>query len=116
MLGYEEKVERIELIDAVCDAGRLARGLDQLLESLAHADPQPASSRAFPPRTSAEERRASTAASGFLRICPPVLEAAEPGQKDGGGCQGEHEASERSREERARRACGVDEGLHPERP
>ena len=38
MLGYEEKVGRIELIDAVCDAGRLARGLDQLLESLAHAD------------------------------------------------------------------------------
>lgn len=38
MLGYKEKLERIELIDAVCDAGRLARGLDQLLESLAHAD------------------------------------------------------------------------------
>ena len=38
MLGYEEKLERMELIDAVCDAGRLARGLDQLLESLAHAD------------------------------------------------------------------------------
>ena len=38
MLGYEEEVERIEPIDAVCDAGRLARGLDQLLESLAHAD------------------------------------------------------------------------------
>lgn len=38
MLGYEEKLERIELIDAVCDAERLARGLDQLLESLAHAD------------------------------------------------------------------------------
>lgn len=38
MLGYEEKSERIELIDAVCDAGRLAKGLDQLLESLAHAD------------------------------------------------------------------------------
>ena len=38
MLGYEEKLERIVLIDAVCDAGRLARGLDQLLESLAHAD------------------------------------------------------------------------------
>lgn len=38
MLGYEEKLERIELIDAVCDAGRLARGLDQLLESPAHAD------------------------------------------------------------------------------
>lgn len=41
MLGYEEKlerIERIELIDAVCDAGRLAKGLDQLLESLAHAD------------------------------------------------------------------------------
>lgn len=38
MLGYEEKLERIELIDAVCDAGRLARDLDQLLESLAHAN------------------------------------------------------------------------------
>lgn len=38
MLGYEEKLERIELVDAVCDAGRLARGLDQLLEPLAHAD------------------------------------------------------------------------------
>ena len=37
-MGYEEKVERIELIGAVADAGRLARGLDQLLESLAHAD------------------------------------------------------------------------------
>lgn len=38
MLSHEEKLERIELIDAVCDAGRPARGLDQLLESLAHAD------------------------------------------------------------------------------
>lgn len=38
MLGYEEKVERLELLDAVADAGRLARGLDQLIESLAHAD------------------------------------------------------------------------------
>lgn len=38
MMGYEEKVERLELIDAVEDAGRLAKGLDQLLESLAHAD------------------------------------------------------------------------------
>lgn len=38
MLGYEEKLERIELVDAVSDVGRLARGLDQLLESLAHAD------------------------------------------------------------------------------
>ena len=38
MLSYEEKLERMELIDAVCDAGRLTRGLDQLLESLAHAD------------------------------------------------------------------------------
>lgn len=37
MLGYEEKAERLELLDAVADAGRLARGLDQLLESLAHA-------------------------------------------------------------------------------
>lgn len=38
MMGYEEKVERIELIGAVSDAGRLARDLDQLLESLTHAD------------------------------------------------------------------------------
>ena len=38
MLGYEEKLERIELVDAVSDVGGLARGLDQLLESLAHAD------------------------------------------------------------------------------
>ena len=38
MLGYEEKGERLELFDAVADAGRLAKGLDQLLESLAHAD------------------------------------------------------------------------------
>lgn len=37
-MDYEEKVERIELIDAASDAGRLARGLDQLLESLAHAN------------------------------------------------------------------------------
>ena len=27
MLGYEEKLERIELIDAVCDAGSLRRDL-----------------------------------------------------------------------------------------
>lgn len=38
MLGYEEKVECLELLDAVADAERLARDLDQLLESLAHAD------------------------------------------------------------------------------
>lgn len=38
MLGYEEKVERLELLDAVADAGSLAKGLNQLLESLAHAD------------------------------------------------------------------------------
>ena len=37
-MGYEEKVERSELIGALSDAGRLARGLDQLLEPLAHAD------------------------------------------------------------------------------
>lgn len=37
-MDYEEKVERIELIDAASDAGRPARGLDQLLESLAHAN------------------------------------------------------------------------------
>ena len=38
MMGYEEKVERLKLFDVVTDAGRLAKGLDQLLESLAHAD------------------------------------------------------------------------------
>lgn len=38
MMGINEKDERRELIDTVVDAGRLARGLDQLLESLAHAD------------------------------------------------------------------------------
>lgn len=38
MLGYEEKAERLELLDALADAGRLAKGLDQLFESLAHAD------------------------------------------------------------------------------
>ena len=38
MIGYEEKMERLELLDAVADAGRLARSLDQLLESLARAD------------------------------------------------------------------------------
>lgn len=27
MLGYEEKLERLELLDAVADAGRLAKGL-----------------------------------------------------------------------------------------
>lgn len=38
MMGINEKDERRELPDAVADAGRLARGLDQLLESMAHAD------------------------------------------------------------------------------
>ncbi len=38
MMGINEKDERRELLDAVADAGRLARGLDQLLRSLAHAD------------------------------------------------------------------------------
>ena len=38
MLNCEEKAERLELLDALADAGRLAKGLDQLLESLAHAD------------------------------------------------------------------------------
>lgn len=38
MMGINEKGERRELLDAVADAGRLARGLDQLLESMAHAD------------------------------------------------------------------------------
>lgn len=37
-MGINEKDERRELLDAVADAGRLVRGLDQLLESLAHAD------------------------------------------------------------------------------
>lgn len=36
--GINEKDERRELLDAVIDAGRLARGLDQLLKSMAHAD------------------------------------------------------------------------------
>jgi len=34
--GINEKDERCELLDAMADAGRLARGLDQLLEPLAH--------------------------------------------------------------------------------
>lgn len=34
MLNCEEKAERLELLDALADAGRLAKGLDQLLESL----------------------------------------------------------------------------------
>lgn len=38
MMDINEKDERRGLLDAVADAGRLARGLDQLLESLAHAD------------------------------------------------------------------------------
>ena len=38
MMGINEKDERRELLDAVADAGRLVRGLDQLLESMAHAD------------------------------------------------------------------------------
>ena len=37
-MGINEKDERRELLDAVADARRLARGLDQLLESMAHAD------------------------------------------------------------------------------
>ena len=36
--GINEKDERCELLDAMADAGRLERGLDQLLESLAYAD------------------------------------------------------------------------------
>ena len=38
MLDYEEKMERRELPDAVAGAERLARGLYQLLESMAQAD------------------------------------------------------------------------------
>ena len=38
MMGINEKGERRELLDAVADAERLARGLDQLLESMAHAN------------------------------------------------------------------------------
>ena len=38
MMDINEKDERRELLDAVADERRLARGLDQLLESLAHAD------------------------------------------------------------------------------
>lgn len=36
--GINEKDERCELLDVVADAGRLARGLDQLIESLTHGD------------------------------------------------------------------------------
>lgn len=42
MLDYEEKMERRELPAAMANAGRLARGLYQLLESMAQAD-QPVS-------------------------------------------------------------------------
>ena len=38
MLNCEEKAERLELLDALADAGRLAKGLDQLFESRARAD------------------------------------------------------------------------------
>lgn len=38
MMGINEKDERRELLAAVADAGRLARGLDQLPEPMAHAD------------------------------------------------------------------------------
>ena len=37
-MGINEKDERRELLAAVADAGRLARGLDQLPEPMAHAD------------------------------------------------------------------------------
>ena len=37
-MDINEKDERRELLDAVADAGRLAGGRVQLLESLAHAD------------------------------------------------------------------------------
>ena len=37
-MDINEKDERRELLDAVADERRLARGLDQLLESMAHAD------------------------------------------------------------------------------
>ena len=38
MLDYKEKVERFELIDVATDARRLAKGLEQLLESMVQAD------------------------------------------------------------------------------
>ena len=38
MMGINEKDELRELLDAVADAGRLARGLDQLPGPMAHAD------------------------------------------------------------------------------
>lgn len=38
MMGINEKDGRRELLDAVADAGRLARGLDQLPEPMVHAD------------------------------------------------------------------------------
>ena len=60
-MGYEEKVERIEPIGAVSDAGRLARDLDQSLESLAHADqldPLDVGGHPFPEVDKPEVRRA----------------------------------------------------------
>lgn len=60
MLSYEEKAERIELIDAVTDAGRLARGLNQPLESLARADqPDPLDVEGILALRSISERRAN---------------------------------------------------------
>lgn len=38
MMEFNEKAKRRELVDTVADAGRLARGLDQLLETMSHAD------------------------------------------------------------------------------
>lgn len=75
MLGYEEKLERMELIDAVCDAGRLARGLDQLLESLAHADQlDPLDVEGILALRSISERCAS-----YTGDATRILEAAERG-------------------------------------
>lgn len=92
MLGYEEKLERIKLIDAASDAGRLARGLDQLLESLAHADQLDlldvegvlalrsiSESRQSSMRSMSSEKR-SMSPKAFDRLVPPLntMDSAKP--------------------------------------
>ncbi len=41
MMGINQKDERRELLDAVADAGKLARGLDQLDPRSTSGDPGP---------------------------------------------------------------------------
>lgn len=87
MMGYKEKAERIELIGAVADAGRLVRGLDQLLESLAHADQlDPLDIKGIPPLRSISERCADRIGDAMR-----IPEAAERGLL----CRGARACSQR---------------------